>query len=448
MPASSLARLGFRGTLIAPEHDDYDRVRTAWKGVVRRPALIACCRDVSDVRRVIEYARTARASLAVMGTGHDVAARSIPDDALVLCTSAMRAIEVDAPRQLITVQPGVRWGDLCDAVEPYGLATTGASVATVGVAGFVLHGGFGWLMRRCGAGCDNIAALDLITADGEMRTVTADADPDLFWAMRGAGSNFGVVTSLTLHLHTIPRVLAGVLVYPAERAREVLEVYKMLTIDAPDTLTTHFYYMGGEGGTHAAGIGICFSGDTRDADRVLAPLDCLGIPWRTSVREVSVAGLQAVHDSSTPVGGRYHLRSHYLSALDDEFMAVMLEHCKRITAPLTKVFIEHLGGAMARVPAEATAFRGRAARYSFLAVAGFRQSEAASPHIRWVRDLDDAVRPFAMEGAYVNYLDDDEDHRIPAAYGPGYARLLSLKRRYDSDNLFRANRNLDAKDAP
>ena len=439
---AAVLRSALRGRVIGPSDAGYDALRTTWKGADRHPALVADCHDVTDVRRVVAFAGESGMPLAVMGTGHDVAARSVPDDGLVLATRSLNGISVDADARQATVGPGVHWGELVAAAARHGLATTGASIATVGVAGFVLHGGLGWLMRSCGTGCDNILALDLVTADGRIRTVTADTEPDLYWAARGAGANFGVVTSLTLQLHAVPRITAGVIVYPAERARDVLQVYRQLTATAPDELVTHFYYMGNPDGSHSVGIGVCLAGSTAEADRVHAPLDSLGQPWRSSLRELDPVGLQAVHDSSTPPGGNYYVRAHYLPELTDERIHVLLEHCRRITAPLTKVFLEHLGGAVARIPSEATAFRGREATYSFLAVAGWTDPAEAPTHRAWTQDLSTAIAPLALDGAYVNYLDDDEDHRIPSAYGTGYARLVALKQRFDPTNVFCANRNI------
>lgn len=271
----------FGGEIIEPAHPGYDRARQIWKGLDRRPALIARCADVSDVQRVIEHAASEDIPLAVSGAGHDIAARSMPDGALVASTLALDGIEIDPVRRLARVQAGVRWGSLVAAAARHGLATTGASVATVGVAGFALHGGLGWLMRSFGTACDNIQALDVVTADGQLRTVDARSDPDLFWAMRGAGSNFGAITSLTLRLHPVSRVVAGVKLYPAAKARDVFDAYRRITADAGDELVTHFYYNGNPDGTHSVGIGLCFNGPAATAAAALAPWSLSGSRRRT-----------------------------------------------------------------------------------------------------------------------------------------------------------------------
>ncbi|WP_169333910.1 FAD-binding oxidoreductase [Nocardia pneumoniae] len=432
----------FRGQIIDAAHPDYDRTRRIWKGLDRRPALIAGCADVSDVRRVVEFAAGEGLPLAVVGAGHDVAARSMPDDALVASTAALDRIELDPENRRVRVGSGVRWGDLAAAADRFGLATTGASVATVGVAGFALHGGLGWLMRSYGTACDNIQSLEMVTADGRLRTVDADTEPDLFWAMRGAGSNFGAVTSLTLRLHPVRRVVAGVKLYPAGRARDVLNAYREITAGAGDEMVTHFYYSSNPDGSHSTGIGLCYNGPQDALDGLLAPLAPLGEPMHDSVRTMSAGELQAVHDSSTPPGARYHLRAHYFSELSDAAADVIVERCRSIDAPFTQVFLEHLGGAVGRVPAEATSFGGRDARYSFLVVNGWDAPDADAAQVEWTRAFGDAVARHAAPGAYVNYLDYDEDHRIPGAYGDAYSRLRSLKRIHDPANMFRFNRNI------
>ena len=432
----------FRGQVIGPDHPGYDAARALWKGVDHRPALIARCADVADVRRVVEYAAAGRLPLAVAGTGHDVAGRSVPTGALVLATGALDQVAIDPVRRLARVGAGVRWGELVVAAGGYGLATTGASVASVGVTGFVLHGGLGWLMRSLGAGCDNIEAVELVTADGRLRTVDAERDPELLWALRGAGSNFGVVTALTLRLHPVERVVAGVRVYPASLARPVLAAYRQLTAGAPDELVTHFYYRGGPEGVHTVGVGLCLGGPPERLDTLLAPLAPLGRPLLDSVAERDAVGLQAVHESSTPPGGRYHLRGHYLGELTDAAIDAVLGHCRSLTGPLTGLFLEHLGGAVGRGSEADACFAGRHARYSLMLASGWTDPAADAEQRAWTRAFGDAVRPHALPGGYPNYLDEDEDHRIPAAYGAGYRRLRVLKRRHDPDNLFRFNRNI------
>jgi FAD/FMN-containing dehydrogenase len=432
----------FGGEIIYPDDPGYAQGRTLWKGVDRRPALIARCRDVPDIRQILDFAKDNDIRLAVMNTGHDVAGRSVIDDGIVLSMRNFQDISIDPRLRLARVGSGVRWGDLVGAASTHGLATTGASVATVGVAGFSLHGGFGWLMRRCGIGCDNIVGLDVVTADGKLRTVTDLENPDLFWAMRGAGANFGVVTSLTLRLHQISRVIAGVKVYPASQVREVLQAYTQITASAPDSLVTHFYYMGNADGSHSVGIGICLIGSAAMAGRLLAPLSALGPPVEDSVRERDLVDLQAVHDSSTPPGGQYAIRAYYLNQLAPESITALIEHCRLITGPLTKVFIEHLGGAIRSTPSNATAFWGRDAEYSLLAIAGWTDSVETDVHTKWAQEFGDRMSEFAIPGSYVNYLDDEEDHRIADAYGPGYPRLTALKSQLDPANLFQSNRNI------
>ena len=437
----SISLKGFSGRVVAPGDGEYDSARAMWRGLDRRPATIFQCQDVADIQWVVQYARGSGAPFAVMNTGHDVAGRTVPEGGVVLSTALLRDIAIDPERRTARVDPGVQWGELVAAAQPYGLATTGAAVASVGVLGFVLHGGLGLLMRRCGAGCDNVLELEMVTADGNLHTVNSERNPDLFWAMRGAGSNFGVVTSLTLRLHEVPRVVAGHIGYPAAQGRDVLEVYRQITSHAPEELVTDFFFRANPDGSHSAGIGVCFSGKLADAEAALAPLSALG-PWRESIREMSTLELQALHEDSTPRGSRYHLRGHYLRELSDSAIEAILQHGARIRSPLTRIFLEHMGGAIARVSPGETSFSGRDASYTFLAIGGWIDPTQDAEHVAWTRALGDAIRPLSLPGGYVNYLDQDENHRIPSAYGEGYERLAELKRRYDPTNLFRANPNI------
>lgn len=442
----SVSSIPVRGEVLAPGQSGYDEARRIWKGVDRRPSRIVRCADTSDLRSLVDYAARRQLPLAIAGAGHDIAARSMPDDAIVASTAALTRVEIDTERRLAVVAPGAQWGQLAAAAARYGLATTGASVATVGVAGFALHGGLGWLMRGFGPACDNLRELEVITADGTLRRVSGDSEPDLYWAMRGAGSNFGAVTSLTLQLYPISRVTAGMMLYPGDVAPAVLDAYRTITAAAGDELVTHFYYNGSPDGTHSTGIGLCYTGDPANLAAILAPLAPLGRPVHDSVRDMGVGELQAVHDSSTPRGARYHLRAHYLPELDDSVCATVLDRCRTVTAPFTQVFVEHMGGAVARQPLADSAFAGRHAGYSFLVINGWDTPAEDADRIAWTRGFGDAVRPHAAHGAYVNYLDYDEDHRIPGAFGAGYPRLRALKRRYDPDNMFRFNRNIPPED--
>ncbi|WP_431939868.1 FAD-binding oxidoreductase [Nocardia grenadensis] len=432
----------FHGQVLAPGHQDYDAARLIWKGIDRQPALIFRCADVTDVRRALEYAHDAGLPFAVAGAGHDVAGRSVPDGGIVLSTARLRQVTIDPVGKVARLGAGVQWGELAAAAVPYELATTGAASASVGVAGFSLHGGYGLLMRSCGTGCDNIIEVDMVTPDGTHRTVNQHTDPDLLWAVRGAGANFGVVTSLTLRMHTIPRVTVGVVSYPVTRARDVLRAYRQITATAPNELVTDFYYKVNLDGTRTASIGICFNGARVDAERALEALTGLGRPWRDALREASAVELHALHNTSTPYGPRYHLRSHYLDELSDEVIELILDQGERITAPLTGIFLEHLGGAIATVRPDATSFHGRDARYSFLAIAGWTEPEQDETHKVWTRELSKSLEPLSMDACYANYLDDDEDNRIASAYGPGYERLTALKQIYDPTNLLRGNRNI------
>jgi FAD/FMN-containing dehydrogenase len=342
--------------------------------------------------------------------------------------------------------PGLTWGELDTAAQRHGLATTGGIISSTGVPGLTLGGGHGWLMRTHGLACDNLVAADVVTAEATRLRASADEHPDLFWGLRGGGGNFGVVTSFEFRLHPLGTVLAGLFLHPLSRGREVLERYRDWAPGAPDELTVGILITTWFDGAPVIAIALCWSGAVAAGERAIAPLRRLGTPILDTVRPMAYGELQTMFDATNPPGAWYY-KTGYLDGgkfAEDRFIDVLLDHCDFPTpSPLSRIFIEHLGGAMGRVPADATAFVHRAAPFDLIVIAGGFPPEQAEANVRWARATSDAMRPFMSGAAYVNYLGPDATREaVQSAYGPAYSRLVALKDRYDPTNLFRLNQNI------
>jgi FAD/FMN-containing dehydrogenase len=344
------------------------------------------------------------------------------------------------------VGPGATWKDVDSASQRHGLATTGGIVSSTGVAGLTLGGGHGWLMRKHGLACDNLTAVELVTADGVKLRASADEHPELFWGLRGGGGNFGIVTSFEFHLHPVDTVLAGLILHPLRRGRDVLERYRDVTMTAPDELVVGALVTTWFDGTPVIALAVCYSGRIEIGERIVEPLRRLNRPLLDTVRGISYAELQTAFDATNPPGAWYY-KTGYLDGAQfggAPFVETFLDHCDFPSpSPFSRVYLEHLGGAMGRVPADQTAFVHRTAPFDLIVIAGGFRPEDAEKNIQWARRTSDAMRPFMSGGAYVNYLGADASQdAVRAAYGPAYARLVAVKDRYDPHNVFRLNQNI------
>jgi FAD/FMN-containing dehydrogenase len=443
-----------RGDLITPADPRYDRVRRVWNGDIdRRPPLIARCADAADVATAVTFAAERGLPVAVRGGGHSVAGQALCDDGLVVDLSRMRAVEVDPERRLAHVHGGALWQDVDPATQAHGLATTGGIVSETGVGGLTLGGGIGHLMRRCGLATDNLVEADLVTADGRRVTVDATSDPELLWGLRGGGGNFGTVVRFGLRLHEVgPTVLAGMLIHPLDEAPAVLAHYRDLMAEAPDELGTTLNLRLCPAvaaiperlhGTPVVAVIVCWSGDIDEGQAVLRPLRGFGRPVLDTVAPMPYVELQRMLDATSRAGDRYYWRSVDFGSLTDEIIAIIVEHVSRITSPLSAVPVYHLGGAVARVPAEDTAFGSRHAGHNINMFGHWAPDrDDRDRHVAWVRDFSEAMAPHAV-GQYVNFLNDEGADGVRAAYGRRWRRLVALKRRVDPENLFRYNFNID-----
>ena len=438
---------GLSGPLLTSANAGYDDARTVWNRMIdRRPALIVRCAGPDDVVAALRFARERDLLISVKGGGHNVTGYAVCAGGLMLDLSTMRGVQVDAEGSVVVVGAGATWKDVDTATQCHGLAAVGGIVSSTGVAGLTLGGGHGWLMRKHALACDNLVAANIVTAAGARVRASADENPELFWGLRGGGGNFGIVTSFEFRLHPVGTILGGALLYPLARAREILELYRDLVVSAPDELTVGMLITTWHDGTPVIAAALCYCGAVEVGERVIAPLRRLGRPMLDAVRPMAYGELQTMFDATNPPGCWYY-KTGYLDGdtfCDDGFIDTLLEHCDFPSpSPLSRIYIEHLGGAMGRVPSEETAFVHRSAPFDLIVIAGGFRPEDAEKNVRWARATSDAMRPFMSGAAYVNYLGADAGiDAVRSAYGPAYQRLVALKDRYDSANVFRLNQNI------
>ena len=446
-------RRPFNGEIVQPGDADYDQHRRIWNGSIDRyPALVARCADAADVGRAIRFAREAGLDLTVRSGGHSFPGHSVSDDGLVVDLSLMKRIQVDPEDRVVRVQAGVRLGELDQATQPFGLAVPAGIVTTTGLAGLTLGGGIGWLMRKYGLTIDQLLSVELVTADGELVTASESENPDLFWAVRGAGSNFGVVTEFEFQLNPLgPEVFAGAVFWPMEESANVLRFYRDWITDVPDELTTIVVHRKAPPlpaipaelhGRPVVTIISCYAGPVADGERVLAPMRAFGSPLLDLNTRKPFVDHQAMFDPSFPNGWWYYFRSCEVDTLSDEVIDVTAEHAQRLRSPLTAFPIFHLGGAVAQMGDDDTAFHGRTSGHIFNINATTSARDGFDAEREWSRTFWTALQPY-QRGVYVNFLMDEGDQRVREAYGPAkYDRLRALKRRYDPDNVFCHNQNI------
>ena len=448
---------GFRGDMIVPDHDGYDDARAVWNGTIdRRPRLIARCSRTADVAAAVRFARDRDLEIAVRGGGHNVAGTAVCDDGMVIDLSAMRAVTVDPVERIARVQGGALWGDVDLQTQAHGLAITGGIVGHTGVGGLSLGGGLGWLMRKHGLTVDNLVEAELVTAEGDIIRASANDHPDLFWALRGGGGNFGVVSSFRFALHPVgPTVMAGLVFWAAEDTTDVLRCYRDFVTDAPDELGNlirlgtipplpaiskelHF--------RPAIAVGSCYSGPVEDGERAVRVLREFGTPLVDLVGPTGYVDHQCALDDTVPHGWHYYWKATDLTGLSDEVIDIVAEHAYRAASPRSYATMFHLGGAVARVPRDATAYPGRDVEHNIIIDAAWlpeQDDTVGAAETAWARAFLAALQPHRA-GVYVNFLDSDDDAgRVREAYGDDtYWRLAEVKAKYDPENVFHNNKNI------
>ena len=452
--ALAALRGGLRGTLCLPGDAGYDEARTLWNAMIdKKPAALVRAAGAGDVMQAVRLAAQYGLLFAVRGGGHNIAGNAVCDGGLMLDLSLMRSVRVDPSAKTARVEPGARLSDLDRESQAFGLATPLGINSTTGVAGLILGGGFGWLSRKFGLTIDNLISADVVTPKGELVKASATDNPDLFWAIRGGGGNFGVVTSFELQLHPVgPQVLAGLIVHPFSQAREVLYEYRKAVASAPDELCCWVVmrkapplpFLAPEvHGTEILVLALCHSGDLASAEKAAAPFKAIGKPIADVVGPSPYAGWQTAFDPLLSPGQRNYWKSHDFIELKDGLIDVLLDAVRSAPTPDCEIFIGNLGGAVNRVAADATAYPHRDVNFVMNVHTRWSQPSQDKECIAWARGLYDKTAAFATGGVYVNFMPDDEGARVRSgAYGPNYDRLATIKAKYDPSNLFRMNQNV------
>jgi len=437
-------KASLRGELLRPGDDGYESARKIHNGMIdRRPAAIFRCAGAADVIGAVNFAREHQLEVAVRGGGHGVSGFAVCDGGMMIDLSRMKGIRVDTSRCTARAEGGVIWGEFDHETQAFGLATTGSVARPTGIAGLTLGGGQGFLMRKHGLACDNLLSADVVTAEGRQVTASSAENADLFWGVRGGGGNFGVVTSFEYRLHSVGPVLGGLVIYPMNRAQALLKFYHEFTASAPDELGPIAVLATLPDGTRAAVTLLCYSGAVGEGERLLRPLRTFGSPVSDQVTLMPYTALQRIVENFNPRGLRNYWKALYLKELTDDAIDVMVQRYATVPAPNTHVVLYTLGGAVGRVGADETAVEYRDARHALLIVGMWTDPTEDDLNIRWVRELWNAMQPFASGGVYVNYETETGIEKVKGAYGPRkYERLAALKAKYDPTNLFHLNQNI------
>jgi FAD/FMN-containing dehydrogenase len=433
-----------RGMVLLPGSEQYETRRHIWNAMIdRRPQAIVCCSGTADVQAAVRFAAAEETYPAIRGGGHNAAGLAMIDDGLVIDVSDMKGIFVDPAGRTATAQAGLTWGEFDRETHVYGLATTGGLISTTGIAGLTLGGGVGWLMGRCGLVCDNTLNYEVVLASGEVVQANEAENADLFWALKGGGGNFGVVTSIKYRMYPVKEVLAGMLLYPQSKAREVIRYYRDFTsAGLPDELTIYASALCTPDGTPAVALIPVWCGDLDEGERILDPVRKFETPIADLIQRMPYPAMQQMIDGVAPFGLRSYWKSQFLRELPDEAIDQFVEFAETNVSPRSLSILEHAHGAVGRVAEDATAFPTRSAPYDLAIISLWTDSADDQLNIGWTRRFHAAMEPWSTHLVYVNTLDQDDADRIPQAYGSNYKRLCEVKKKYDPENRFRRNQNI------
>ncbi len=446
-------RQSLSGRLIQPGEEDYDAARGIWNARIQsKPALIIRCANASDIAAGMHFASDCDALLSIRAGGHNHTGHSLCDGGMTIDLSAMRRVTVDAQAGTAEADGGTTFADYDAGTHALGLASTGAIVSMVGIAGYTLGGGIGWLHRKMGLGCDNLVAAEVISARGEIMQANADENPDLFWALRGGGGNFGVVSSFKFKLHPLQNVLAGIVFYPLEDLPLIGQAVEEVNDHAPDELTVWLLLRRAPAipalpvemhGKHVAGIGICYAGDANKGEDVIRPLRHIGKPLADLVKIRPYPQWQAAFDPLWSDGYGNEWMGHYLPSLDEKAIATLQKHVSRVPSRDSDVKIVHLGGAVARIGENETAFSFRNSKYALAIQARWKDPAAEGENLEWIRQFFEEMKAHSTGKVYVNFIADEGLARVADAYSQQtFQRLREIKAIYDPDNRFRLNQNI------
>jgi FAD/FMN-containing dehydrogenase len=442
-----------RGDVLAPDAPGYDAARSIWNAMIdRRPGLIVECRGAADVAAAVRFAAAHDLLVSVRGGGHNIAGNAVCDGGLMISLATMKSVRVDPAARRAWVEPGNTLGDVDRETQAYGLAVPTGINSTTGIAGLTLGGGFGWLSRPYGMTVDNLISADVVTASGDLVRASAEENPDLFWAIRGGGGNFGIVTAFEFDLHPVgPEVLAGFMVYPLKDAGAVLRNYRDFCAQAPEGLSVLAnlrkapplpFLPEGVHGTDVLVLGALYAGDIAEGERALAALRAQGKPIADVIGPHPFTAFQAALDPLLAPGARNYWKSHDLRTLPDELIDTLIEYAPAVPDPQCEILLAQMGGATNRVPASDTAYSHRDTEFIMNIHGRWDDRSKDDACIAWCRRLFEAAAPHATGGVYVNFMTEEEGERVPSAYGESLARLRDVKKAYDPTNRFRMNQNI------
>jgi FAD/FMN-containing dehydrogenase len=456
MPETAKAALaeGFRGEIITPGDAGYDEARALYNGMIdKRPKLIARCADVADVIAAVNFGRGAGMLLAIRGGGHSGPGLGSCDGGLVIDLSRLKGVHVNPSARTVRAEPGCTQGDMEHAAHAFGLAVPAGIVSTTGVAGLTLGGGTGYLTRAFGLTIDNLIEADVVLADGSFVTANAENHPDLFWALRGGGGNFGVVTSFLYRAHPVKNVYAGPIFWELKHAKQIMRFYREFLPKAPEklgpflglkTVPSTAPFPEEHWGKHACALICCYNGPAAEGEKAMKPVrDALPAPMFDWMGEMPFTALQTMFDPLMPKGMQWYWKGDFVKELSDAAIDAHIEHASKLVGTVSLMHLYPIDGAVHRVGAKDTAWSARDATWSMVIAAIDTNPKNAAKLKKWGRAYWEAVHPHNLGGAYVNFLDADEnDGRVQASYGPNYKRLQQVKKKYDPKNLFRVNQNI------
>jgi FAD/FMN-containing dehydrogenase len=442
-----------KGRVILPQDSSYDEVRAIWNAMIdRRPAVIAQCKEADDVVQALAFARANGLELSVRGAGHNIAGNAICDDGMMIDLSTMKTVRVDADKRRAYVQPGATLGDLDAAAQAHALATPVGINSTTGIAGLTLGGGFGWLTRQHGMTIDNLVSIDAVTADGKRVRASETENSDLFWAMRGGGGNFGVVTQFEFKLHPVgPEIMSGLIVFPFKQAKQVLRHYREFVKSAPQELNVWVvlrqapplpFLPESVHGQEVVVLALFYSGDTEKGKKLIEPLRGFGEAHGEHIGAQPYTEWQKAFDLLLTPGARNYWKSHNFTELKDGALDTMIEYASKLPAPQCEIFVGLVAGAANRVAMNAMAYPARDAKFVLNVHARWDEARDDKRCIAWAREFFSASAPYASAGAYVNFMTAEEGDRVASAYGSNYDRLVQVKRKYDAKNIFHLNQNI------
>lgn len=437
-------RADLRGKLLTATEAEYDSARRIWNAMIdKRPALIVRCEGAADVGKAVRFAAAHDLLVSVRGGGHNVAGTAICEGGLMIDVSPMKGIRVDPAARTALAQPGLLWQEFDHETQAYGLATTGGVVGETGIAGLTLGGGVGWLVRKHGLTCDNLLAADVVTADGQLRHASSETNSELFWALRGGGGNFGVVTAFEYQLHEVSTILGGLVIHPREAAYDVIRFHRDFITSAPEELTSYVGLLTAPDGRPVVAMVACYCGDLQEGERVLGPLREFGTPLIDDIQAMPYTAMQELFGPAFPWNNRNYWKSSYLRDFPDAAVETIVDYANRCQSALSAVVVEYYAGALSRVAADATAYPHRAANFNILITGQWTDEAEDTRHVQWARDCWQAIQPWTSSAVYMNALSTGEDPDVVrAAYGANYARLAALKAQFDPNNLFRMNPNI------